>query len=129
MDAHEYKNSKPGQGYDNDCAICGGKDRDSIHNYTPEGHTAGPWYTRAKPTDRQGVVCSARNGASIAVTYDPKDALIVAAAPKMHAALKKLLARCEEPDSGLIRDTTEDGLDNCDAMADARAALAAVRGD
>jgi len=54
-------------------------------------HASGKWYTRTKPEDRQGLVCSEIDGRNIAVTYDPKDAAIVAAAPEMLDALAEII--------------------------------------
>ena len=44
-------------------------------------HTPGPWY-RASNTI-QGLVISEVTGANIAVTYDPNDADLIAAAPEL----------------------------------------------
>jgi hypothetical protein len=55
-------------------------------------HTPGPWYTKSTETDRQGLVISETTGANVAVTYDPKDAAIVAASPDLLAACHELLA-------------------------------------
>lgn len=51
-------------------------------------HTPGPWYTNARPTDTQGLVYAESTGENIAVTYDPKNARLIAAAPDLLAALQ-----------------------------------------
>ena len=55
------------------------------------------WY--AKITNRgsvheQGLVIDEKTGANIAVTYDPKDAPLVAAAPDLLAALEVIVEIC-----------------------------------
>lgn len=51
--------------------------------------TAEKWY-KVKTENHQGLIISEIDGRNIAVTYDEKDADIVAAAPEMLAALKDL---------------------------------------
>jgi hypothetical protein len=46
------------------------------------------WYTMTKPDDRQGLIADENTGANIAVSYDPKDAQLIASAPAMLSALK-----------------------------------------
>lgn len=46
-------------------------------------HTTATWYTTTKATDSQGLVCSEQTGANIAVTYNPLDAPLIAAAPEL----------------------------------------------
>ena len=41
------------------------------------------WYTNTKENDAQGLVIEEETGRNIAVTYDPRDALLVAAAPEL----------------------------------------------
>lgn len=55
------------------------------------------WYTTTESTDRQGLVYDEVTGNNIAVTYDPKDAALVAAAPEMLKALEIIasMQRCD----------------------------------
>ena len=58
-----------------------------------EKHTPGSWY-RASTGNHQGLVISELNGENIAVTYDKKNASLVAAAPDLLAACEALLRDC-----------------------------------
>lgn len=49
------------------------------------------WYTRSKLDDRQGLVIDEDTDANIAVTYDPKHAALVAAAPDLLNACEQIL--------------------------------------
>lgn len=53
------------------------------------------WYTLSKKDDRQGVVCCEGDGRTVAVTYDAKDAGLIANAPRMRDALLAIRARIE----------------------------------
>lgn len=50
--------------------------------------TSGTWYTNTKPSATQGLIYNEETGANIAVSYDPKHANLIAAAPDMLAELK-----------------------------------------
>ena len=50
--------------------------------------TPGPWYARKSGGDHQGLIASEKTGATVALTYDVKDAALVAAAPSLLAAAK-----------------------------------------
>ena len=50
------------------------------------------WYTMSKPDARQGIIAEDSTGRSVAVSYDAKDAPLIAAAPELLAALEALLA-------------------------------------
>ena len=52
--------------------------------------TPGPWY-ESKSSNHQGLVISERTGDTIAVTYDKRDAALIAAAPEMYSALHALI--------------------------------------
>jgi hypothetical protein len=52
-------------------------------------NTLGPWYTKSKADDRQGLIIDEKTGANIAVSYDAAHAPLIAAAPD-------LLQSCEE---------------------------------
>lgn len=62
---------------------------------TAINHSAAPWYT-AKTGNHQGLVVSETTGASIAVTYEEKDAQIIAAAPELLEALRHIYANAAE---------------------------------
>lgn len=53
------------------------------------------WYTNTKPDALQGLVTSEADGRNIAVTYDPEDAALVAAAPEMLACLELAIEEVE----------------------------------
>lgn len=54
-------------------------------NYTP-----GPWYVANNSNDSQGLVISETTGQNIAVSYDVKDATLIAAAPELLEALMRI---------------------------------------
>lgn len=55
-------------------------------------HTPGPWYFKKNINlHDQGLVIAEKTGASIAVTYDSRDAMLIAAAPTMLATLQAVL--------------------------------------
>lgn len=84
-------------------------------------HTPGPWYSsRQSPDAIQGLVISEASGVNVAVTYNPKDARLIAAAPELLAALER--AR-----DHLIMSGTK-CTDAPEALAQARAAIAAAKG-
>jgi hypothetical protein len=53
--------------------------------------TPGPWYTTTKETDLQGLISCEITGKNIAVSYDPKDANLIAAAPDLYEALERIV--------------------------------------
>lgn len=57
-------------------------------------HTQGPWY--ASPSVHQGIVISEPTGLTVAVTYDAKDADLVAAAPDLFEAAVEVEFNSEE---------------------------------
>lgn len=79
-------------------------------------HNRGPWHA-AKSANRQGLVVSESTGANIAVTYDKRDAAIVAAAPDLLDALQMLLKMTEDGDVTTVE------------LNEARAAIAKAKGD
>lgn len=66
-------------------------------------HTPGPWHASKSPINNhgQGLVTSEATGDNIAVCYDIKDALIIAAAPDLLSTLSALVDWLEE--SGLSK--------------------------
>lgn len=56
-------------------------------------YTPGPW--NASKSQYQGLVISEATGANVAVTYDVKDADLVAAAPDMYEALQAIASLLE----------------------------------
>jgi hypothetical protein len=80
-------------------------------------HTAGPWYTKTKERDAQGLIYSESTGANIAVSYDPRNANLIAAAPDMLAALE------------LIADVWDQhGIETDQHETEVRAAIAKAKG-
>lgn len=59
-------------------------------------HTPGPWYAANMGNDHQGLVVSEATGANIAVTYDKRDAALVATAPALLEACKLSLEWIEQ---------------------------------
>ena len=53
-------------------------------------HTPGPWYAANMGNDSQGLVIDENTGTNIAVTYDKRDARLIAAAPNLLAALEEI---------------------------------------
>lgn len=53
------------------------------------------WYVAKMVNDFQGLVIDEQTGKNIAVTYDKKDAPLVAAAPELLEALKAAIERME----------------------------------
>ena len=52
-------------------------------------HTPGPWYFKKNINlHDQGLVIAEKTGASIAVTYDSRDAMLIAVAPQLLEALQ-----------------------------------------
>ena len=54
------------------------------------------WYTKSKAEDSQGLIIDETTGKNIAVSYDAKDAQLIATAPELLEALRELLALLEE---------------------------------
>ena len=52
-------------------------------------HTPGPWY-KGSTGNHQSLICSELTGESIAVSYDKKNAQLIAEAPNMLAALEHI---------------------------------------
>jgi exonuclease VII small subunit len=53
----------------------------------PIPHTPGPWNAAQNANDSQGLII-AENGANVAVSYDEKDATLIAASPDLLADLE-----------------------------------------
>ena len=95
-------------------------------------HTPGPWWVSVPPSAclttrfieaRDGThICKVghRDFTSGSQESDLANAYLIAAAPELLEALECLLARCK----GLDLSATHDGLTNCNAKAQARAAIA-----
>jgi hypothetical protein len=64
-------------------------------------------------------------GTHYATTYDPAAARLISAAPDLLSALERLLKISQEE---LDQSATHDGLVNCEALANARAAIAKAKG-
>lgn len=55
--------------------------------------TSDTWYTNTKPSATQGLIYNEETGANIAVSYDPKHANLIAAAPELLEACKAFVNR------------------------------------
>jgi hypothetical protein len=89
---------------------------------TQADFTPGPWYSSVVGNIHdQGLVIAEHGGANIAVTYDNRDATLIAAAPDLYAALSQITGICAFADSD--DGPTDWVLDGC------RAALARARGE
>jgi hypothetical protein len=53
-------------------------------------HTTGPW-NAADTGNHQGMIIAEQDGATVAVTYDAKDARLIAAAPELLETLQRIL--------------------------------------
>jgi hypothetical protein len=87
---------------------------------SPAGFTPGPWYV-ARSGNSQGLVISEATGANVAVTYDPKDAPLVACGPEMVTVLRD----CEQ---SLSRLHDVDGAYRVTVLQMVRSLLAKVEG-
>ncbi len=58
-------------------------------------HTPGPWYKARMGNDSQGLIVEEKTGRNVAVSYDVKDAHLVAAAPEMYEAITDFLRYAE----------------------------------
>ena len=61
-------------------------------------YTPGPW--NASRNQYQGLVISEATGANVAVTYDVKDAYLVAAAPEILEILERILRAHQSGNNG-----------------------------
>lgn len=66
---------------------------------TESTYTPGPWHS-AKTSGDQGLIIS-EDGKNVAVSYDKKDAALIASAPSMLEALKKLCDSIDDDDDAL----------------------------
>jgi hypothetical protein len=78
------------------------------------------WYKASTGNDYQGLVIEDGTGRNIAVTYEAKDAELVALAPEMAELLKRLWVAGENE---LDQSATHEGLNNCDLLRDVRVLL------
>jgi hypothetical protein len=77
------------------------------------------WYSGVFAGDHQGSVACQDTGKTIALSYDPADAPLLAAAPELLAALQSLAAWVEEP---ALDEAGEEGKQN--RLGIAKAAIA-----
>lgn len=66
------------------------------------------------------------HGTHYATTYDPSAARLISAGPDLLSALERLLQISQKE---LDQSATHDGLVNCEALANARAAIAKAKGE
>lgn len=81
--------------------------------------TAGLWYT-AQTGNHQGLIVSEKTGANVAVSYDAKDADLIAAAPELLESLKLL--------TDWMRTHTGPSDEMLDTLVDAMAAIGKAEG-
>lgn len=53
------------------------------------------WYTSSKREDNQGLIYSEKSGRDIAVSYNPEDAPLIAAAPELLRQLENTITALE----------------------------------
>ena len=78
------------------------------------------WYKANTGNDYQGLVIEEETGRNVAVTYEAKDAKLVALAPEMAELLKRLWVVAENE---LDQSATRNGLNNRDLLRDVRVLL------
>ena len=78
------------------------------------------WYKANTGNDYQGLVIEEETGRNVAVTYEAKDAKLVALAPEMAELLKRLWVAAENE---LDQSATRNGLNNRDLLRDVRVLL------
>jgi DNA polymerase III sliding clamp (beta) subunit (PCNA family) len=88
--------------------------------------TAAPWYAKNSPSGKQGLIISEKTGETVAVVYDNKNSGPLSAALDLRDALAALL---EVSGRLLPQGADADGLNNCDALANARRALQKAKGE
>lgn len=90
-------------------------------------HTPGPWYTNVNKNSIQGLIIAEGTGVNIAVSYDPKDANLISAAPELLEDLRSLRARVlalsqalrKKGHGDFVNDWLSDGILSCDSIAKA----------
>ena len=61
-------------------------------------HTKGPWY-ESNTGNHQGLIISENTGENIAVSYDKKNARLIAAAPDLYFACRAALLTLEDDEN------------------------------
>ena len=92
-------------------------------------HTPAPWSVK-KASPQAGIIIAPNRSLGIAEVFgggetDIANARLISSAPDLLSALEKLLA-CA---SKLDQSATHDGLQNCEAIANAREALRKAKGE
>ena len=78
------------------------------------------WYKANTGNDYQGLVIEEETGRNVAVTYEAKDAKLIALAPEMAELLKRLWVAAENE---LDKSATRNGLNNRDLLQGVRVLL------
>lgn len=92
-------------------------------------HTSAPWkcdLVSLKIWANDGNTEIARTSSDVSINEEEANAQLIATAPELLSALERLLKISEKE---LNQSATHDGLLNCDALANARAAIAKANGE
>ena len=71
-----------------------------MNTETRTPHTPGPWYAPRMLYGDQGLIVAEETGENIAVSYDKKNARLIAAAPDLLAALTQIIDAYETGGEG-----------------------------
>jgi len=64
---------------------------EEYYHEAKKDYSPGPWYEANTAGDHQGLVISENTGENIAVSYDKKNAALIAKSPEMVEAIERLL--------------------------------------
>jgi hypothetical protein len=87
-------------------------------------HTPGPFPLSIMESGDNYVIVT-NHGSHFSKTFDPSAARLISAAPDLLSALEVLISRA----NSLDQSATHDGLQNCEAIAQAQEALRKAKGE